>query len=251
MNSFDDLLPEERVPQHEELITLLQRAYRKPVPLLPMKEAQVIERVREQLMQSGFEDSTTEDIPVPQRGVLDSTPHKSVSPVGILRRDKRRLRLIALLAATLIIAALLVTPLLLLRSSLTGGTDGFGLPTLTLSSNTAKVNDTVTLTLAHFSHAATVALTHDVQEPISIDGHSTITTDANGTASVPFVIDSSWGPGFHLIVAEDVATRNPASATLYTGHGPTPPPHLLMDTTPIDMGADMVGANSIRTFTLA
>src|SRR3989454_1839182 len=99
--------------------------------------------------------------------------------------------------------------------------------------------------------SATVALTHDVQEPISINGHSTITTDANGTASVPFVIDSSWGPGFHLIVAEDVATRNTASATLYTGHGPTPPPHLLMDTTPIDMGADMVGANSIRTFTLA
>src|SRR2546426_7260707 len=55
--------------------------------------------------------------------------------------------------------------------------------------------------------SATVALTHDVQEPISINGHSTITTDAQGSASVPFVIDSSWGPGFHLIVAEDVATR--------------------------------------------
>jgi hypothetical protein len=251
MKRFDDLLPEERVPQHEELITLLQRAYRQPVPLLPIKEAQLIERVRERLMQSGFEDVTTEDIPVPQRGVLDSTPLKSVSPVGILRRDKRRLRLIALLAATLVIAALLVTPLLLLRSSLTGGTDRFGLPTLTLSRNTAKINDTVTLTLAHFSRLAKVALTHDVQEPISIDGHTTITTDANGTASVPLVIDASWGPGFHLIVAEDVATRNTASATLYTGHGPTPPPHLLIDTTPIDLGANVVGANSIRTFTLA
>ncbi|HEX9133410.1 MAG TPA: hypothetical protein VF844_14055, partial [Ktedonobacteraceae bacterium] len=251
MKPFEDMLPEEKEPQHEELITILQRAYRKPVPQLPMKEAQVIERVRERLMQAELEDSPNEDILIRQRGVLDSTPHKSVSPIGILRCDKRRLRYFMLLAAALVMTALLVTPFLLLRSSSIGGTDRLGLPTLTLSTNAAKVNDTVTLTLEHFSPSASVALTHDVQESVLINGHATIATDAKGTASVPVVIDTNWGPGFHLIVAEDVATRNTASATLQiTGQGPTPPPHLLIDTTPIAMGADVVGANTTHAFNL-
>jgi hypothetical protein len=249
MNRFDDLLPEEIEPQHEELISLLKRAYRKSVPLLPMKEAQIIERVREQLMQSGFEDVTTEDIPVPQRGVLDSTPHKSVSPVGILRRDTRRLRLIALLAATLVIAALLVTPLLLLRHASMGETGE--LPTLTLSSHAALVGDSVTFTLKHVTPSTSVVLTHDIQEPILINGSSSITTDKQGMATFSVFIDKNWRPGLHQIVAEDVVTHNTAIANLQiTGQSPAPPPHLLVDSSSIHMGADGVNANTIRLFNL-
>ncbi len=249
MKPFEDMLPEEKEPQHEELITILQRAYRKPVPLLPIKEAQVIERVRERLMQAELEDSTTEDIFVPQRGVLDSTPHKSVSPIRILRRDKRRLHLIALLAAALLVAVLLVAPLLLLRHASMGGTGR--LPTLTLSSHAAWVGDSVTFTLKHVTPSTSVALTHDIQEPILINGSSFITTDKQGTAIFSVVIDKSWRPGSHQIVAEDVVTRNTAIADLQiTGQDPTPPPHLLVDSISIHMGADVVGANTIRPFNL-
>ena len=62
----------------------------------------------------------------------------------------------------------------------------------------------------------------------------------------PLVIDPTWGPGFHLIVAEDVKSRSTASANLQIiNEGPTPPAHLLVDTTPLSMGADFVGTNTI------
>jgi hypothetical protein len=254
MNNFNDLLPEEKDPQYEELIALLKRAYSKPVSLSSTKEARVLERVRERLMQRELEDSLNEDMPVSPLGVLDSTPLRTVSPSRVRPRNRRRLRLIALLAAVISIV-LLGTNLLLLRSlpPLTGSSSGklIGPPTLTLSSNASKVGGTVTVNLKHFAPSTPVALTHDIQEAIQIDGSATITTDAQGTAAVPVVIDTSWGTGFHLVVAEDVATRYTASATLQITEGPTPPPHLILDTSPIHMGADVVGANTIRMLTLA
>ena len=47
MNRFDDLLPEEKVPEHEELITLLEHAYSVPISLSSTEEDKVIERVRD------------------------------------------------------------------------------------------------------------------------------------------------------------------------------------------------------------
>ncbi len=127
-----------------------------------------------------------------------------------------------------------------------------GFPTLTLSINAASPGNTVNLMIKHFSPSTRVVLTHDIQEPILINGSSSITTDAQGSATSPLVIDTTWGPGFHLIVAEDVRSRSTASANLQiTGEGITHPAHLLIDTTPLDMGADIVGTNTIRSFTLA
>ena len=135
MNKFDDLLPEERVPEHEELITLLERAYRVPISLSSTEEDKVIERVRERLLHIGLEDSPQEeDVPESQTGVLDSNPHITVFPTRKPQRNRQRFRFIALLAAALVITALLITPLLLMRFSLysrTGGTKVY--PTLTLS----------------------------------------------------------------------------------------------------------------------
>ncbi len=257
MKRFDDLLPEEREPQHEELITLLQRAYRRPAPVPPTEQEEVITQVRERLVKADHGDSFNGDRPIPQIGVLDSSPHKAVSPPGKPHRDRRRFRLMALLAAAMIIAVLLGTPLILLRHSSTGvsrhsSTGGTGgLPTLTLSPHAARVGDSITFTLKHVTPSASVALTHDIQEPILINGSSFITTNKQGTARFSVVIDKNWGPGFHQIVAEDVVTRNIASANLQiTGQGPTPPPHLLVDSSSIHMGADVVGANTIRSFNL-
>src|SRR6266849_2157793 len=258
MKPFDDMLPEEKEPQHEELITLLQRAYRRPVFVPPAEEEQIINRVRERLMETGTGYSLNEDEPVPQIGVLHSFPHKPVSPAGMPRRDLPLFRLITLLAAALVIAVLLGTPLLLLRPRFSSsghhqpGNKPGSAPALTLSSSVANVGSTVTLTIEHFSDSSHIALSHDIQEPILINGNSSfITTDSKGMATVHLVINKDWGPGFHSIVAEDVATRYIASATLQiTGERPTPLPHLLIDTIPINLGADVVGANTIHPFNL-
>src|SRR5258707_3883824 len=124
-----------------------------------------------------------------------------------------------------------------------------GLPTLTLSTNVAPISTTtIRLSIKNFTPSTSVALTHDIQEPIHLDGGSSIiSVGPAGSANVAVNIDSAWGTGFHLIVAEDLKTRYTASATLLiTGGGPTPPPHLQLDSRPLDLGA-----NTIRAFTLA
>ena len=78
-----------------------------------------------------------------------------------LNEIDRRFRFIALLAAALVIVALLISPLLLLRHLSTGGAGEF--PTLTLSSNTAKVGQKVLFTLNHVTPSTRVVLTHDSQ----------------------------------------------------------------------------------------
>ena len=260
MKPFDDILPEEQEPQHEELITFLQRVYSRPVMVPPAEQAQIIARVRERLVQADQWSSLDGDISLPQIGVLDSSPHQAISPAGKPRRDKRRFRLMALLAAAVIIAVLLGTPLLLSRPWLlstgdynhTNNTQG-GLPTLTLSPNVATIGTTtIRLALKNFTPSTSIALTHDIQEPMAIvGGSSIIRVDPAGSANVAVHIDSDWETGFHLIVAEDLTTRHTASATLLiTGRGPTPPPHLQLATTPLDLGAAVVGANTIRPFKL-
>src|SRR5713101_6812663 len=129
-----------------------------------------------------------------------------------------------------------------------------GLPTLTLSTNVAPISTTtIRLSIKNFTPSTSVALTHDIQEPIHLDGGSSIiSVGPAGSANVAVHIDSDWGTGFHLIVAEDLKTRYTASATLLiTGGGPTPPPHLQLDNRPLDLGAAVVGANTIRPFKLA
>src|SRR5216684_3124752 len=254
------MLPEEQEPLHEELITFLQRAYSRPVMVPPAEQAQIITRVRERLVQTDQWSSLNGDISLPQIGVLDSSPHQAVSPAGKPRRNRRRFRLMALLAAAMIIAVLLGTPLLLSRPWLlsTGGYNHTnnkpgGLPTLTLSQNVTYIGTTIRLSIKNFTPSTSVALTHDIQEPIHLDGGSSIiNVGPAGSASVDVTIDSDWGTGFHLIVAEDLKTRYTASATLLiTGGGPTPPPHLQLDNRPLDLGAAVVGANTIRPFKLA
>jgi len=199
----------------------------------------------------GFEDSPREEVPESQTGVLNSNPRITVLPARKPQRDRRRFRLIALLAATLVLAALLITPLLLLRHSSTGGAGGF--PTLTLSSNPAKVGQSVLFTIKHVTPSTRVVLTHDSLVPIQINGNPSIITDSQGSARFSLTIDKNWGSGFHPIVAEDVATHNTASADLQIigqGSTPLPPPHLLIVSSFIHMGADVVGANTIRTLNL-
>jgi len=127
-----------------------------------------------------------------------------------------------------------------------------GPPTLMLSTNVTNVGEDVSLQLAHFAPMTSVALTHDVQETLSTtSASSTLKIDANGHASASFPVTSSWGPGFHLIVAEDVATRDTASAMLQVnGEGPSRPPHLLLSSTSLTLGNAVQGADTIQPLTL-
>ncbi len=127
-----------------------------------------------------------------------------------------------------------------------------GLPTLAISPNRASIGQTVSLHVANFAPLTHVLLTHDIEEAVQTSAASPLLqVDTNGTASVSFQIDGTWGPGFHTIGAEDVITRYTASTTLQiTGAGPTRPSHLLIDNTFLDMGADMQGANTIQSLVL-
>jgi hypothetical protein len=127
-----------------------------------------------------------------------------------------------------------------------------GLPTLIISPNRASIGQTVLLHVANFTPLTHILLTHDIEEAVQTSAASPLLqVDTNGTASVSFQIDGTWGPGFHTIGAEDVTTRYTASTTLQiTGAGPTRPSHLLIDNTFLDMGADMQGANTIQSLVL-
>src|SRR6266480_4190522 len=127
-----------------------------------------------------------------------------------------------------------------------------GPPSLTLSSNVARIGQTVMLHIHHFSSFTHVYLTHDIQESVQLTGGSAlIKIDSNGSADVNMLVDATWTPGYHTIEAEDISTRYTASATLQIiGAGPTRPSHLLIDTTSLDFGADYLGANTIQSLTL-
>src|SRR6266568_818340 len=128
-----------------------------------------------------------------------------------------------------------------------------GTPILTLSPNQASVGQTVILHINHFSSSTQVSLTRDIQEAVRTStGSSLVKVGPSGAADVSMVVDSSWGPGFHTIVAEDVTTRYTASSTLQIiNAGPTRPSHLLIDKPMLDMGAALQGANTIQFLVLS
>ncbi len=169
-------------------------------------------------------------------------------PISHTNRHSSRMRITFIALAIFALIALSVDGILLIIAfshSHHNNTSG-GPPTLTLSQNSANLGDTVQLLIQHEQPLTQIALTHDIQEPIQVNGStSLIKVDSTGAAKVSLVIDSDWKPGFHLIVAEDVATRYTASASLHVGTSPTPPTHLLIDTSTLNLGAAVIGANTI------
>jgi hypothetical protein len=174
--------------------------------------------------------------------------------VSVIRRYSPRMRLAFIGVVIFALIAISVDGILLLRVALDHSPNkkiGAGPPTLILSSNKAGIGDKVQFTLEHFTPSTSVALTHDIHEPIQVNGNSSlITIGSTGSATAFFSINSDWGPGLHWIYAEDVTTRFTASANLIIGSGLSRPPHLSIDTRPLHLGADVVGANTISMFTL-
>jgi hypothetical protein len=113
MQPFDDMLPEERAPQYEELITLLQQAYHSPMPVVTTKQAQILSRVQARLMETDPGTSLTEDMPLPANGRLGSPPSKPEAQTGTQRPGRQFVRLLNALAAVLVVGLIIASALVL------------------------------------------------------------------------------------------------------------------------------------------
>jgi len=177
------------------------------------------------------------------------------SPLPV-RRSRSTYARIAFIVLSILAAMALIADGLLVSLTFIHPQQGVnptgGSPTLTLSPGVATIGQTVWVHIRHFSPSTHVLLTHDVQEPIQVStGSPLIKVEATGDTDVSFLVDSSWEPGFHMIESEDVTTRYTASATLQIiGSGPTRPSHLIINTTSLNMGADVQGTNTIQSVVL-
>ncbi|HVB26147.1 MAG TPA: hypothetical protein VNG51_29680 [Ktedonobacteraceae bacterium] len=111
MNTFDDMLPEEKSKQYEPLLALLSHAAGKLATLTPEEKAQAIARVQERLLAESTmpqsEDTATQQAEPVQ---LSSQRTRAVSP-----RRQRILHYINTFAAILVIGAIIGAALLLFR----------------------------------------------------------------------------------------------------------------------------------------
>ena len=110
---FDDMIPEEREEQHKQLIALLRRGLHEPVALTSPEQSQIIDRVRERLMQGDDFSSHPVAMPVQQAGQIGAT-----SVVRKSARGGHLPRFVNGLAAVLVVGILVGAALLLFRPAL-------------------------------------------------------------------------------------------------------------------------------------
>ena len=211
-------------------------------PLISRRFPDSVEAARieeEDMQRVAAEDLATFSLP---------TSRKKVSR---LRLAFATLAVLAILALT--IDSILVSVAFLNKRSVPSITSGP--PTLILSSTTVRYGQNVWLRIRHFTSSSEVYITRDVEEAIQLNvsnatvgpTRSMIRVNSHGDADVSMYIENTWDPGFHTIEAEDIQTRYTASTSLHIDDaGPTRPPHLVVDDLTIDLGAEPVGANSIR-----
>src|SRR2546423_15702825 len=77
------------------------------------------------------------------------------------------------------------------------------------------IGSTIQLALKTFTPATSVLWTHDIQEAVQTTSNSAIIPlDSQGNATASIIIDTTWGPGLHLLFAKDILTRYTASTQL-------------------------------------
>ena len=112
MKPFDDSIPEEVELQQQELLALLQRAYRRPVPMTPTEQEQILGRVKERLLnfpEGLAEEDVALEAPTIEEHIL---PGQSSSP-PIIRRGTRVFQVLNSVAAVLVLGAIVGAALLL------------------------------------------------------------------------------------------------------------------------------------------
>lgn len=110
MKPLDDMLPEEREPQHAELIALLLS--HQPTPLTDNEQAEAVARVRTQLLnaQTAWEETLHEDAESAGVDVAAQTPLPFTAKP---RRSRRIVRFINALVAVLVVGAIIGASVLL------------------------------------------------------------------------------------------------------------------------------------------
>src|ERR1700692_1556866 len=105
MKPFDDSIPEEIETQHAALVSMLRRAYPRPVQLTSEEQAQIIERASQRLLLPDQAVSTGEHQAVQPVGAIDSFPlKKPVANSPATRRGRSITRFARMLAAVLVVA---------------------------------------------------------------------------------------------------------------------------------------------------
>jgi hypothetical protein len=113
MKPFDDSIPEEVELQQRELLALLQRAYRRPVPMTPTEQEQILGRVKERLL--NFPEGMAEEdaiVNAPAPPPVGVGVGKGILVVAHSRRT-RVFQLLNRVAAVLVLGAIVGASLLL------------------------------------------------------------------------------------------------------------------------------------------
>jgi hypothetical protein len=124
---------------------------------------------------------------------------------------------------------------------------------LSVTPSNAAIGGIITLHGTTFSPNGRVGLTRDASITlIDTQGMNIIHTDSQGTFSDKAIVDPSWGPGAHIIHAEDAVSHKSASFTVFvTGQGISlRPSHLLFTPNAIDLGSGDQATNTTQIVTL-
>ena len=125
--------------------------------------------------------------------------------------------------------------------------------TLQVTPRNVSLGGSITLHGSNFSPNMQVGLTRDSAIAIvDTSGRSIISADSSGLFTDTVKVAPAWGPGSHIIRAEDAHLHKSASFTvIVTGQGDSPrPPHLLLSTTTLDLGMGDQATNSTVAVTL-
>ena len=124
---------------------------------------------------------------------------------------------------------------------------------LRVTPSNAAIGGIITLHGTAFSPNGRVGLTRDASITI-VDTHgmNIIHTDSQGTFNDTAIVDPSWGPGAHIIHAEDAVLHKSASFTVFvTGQGISlRPSHLLFTPNVINLGSGDQATNTTQIVTL-
>jgi len=124
---------------------------------------------------------------------------------------------------------------------------------LRVTPSNAAIGGIITLHGTEFSPNGRVGLTRDASiTVVDTHGMNIIHADSQGTFSDTAIVDPSWGPGAHIIHAEDAVLHKSASFTVFvTGQGISlRPSHLLFSPNIIDLGTGDQATNTTQVVTL-
>jgi len=125
--------------------------------------------------------------------------------------------------------------------------------TLQVTPATVALGNVIELRGSNFSPHGQIGLTRDSNIPIADTvGNTIIQADSKGSFAETVIVEAEWQAGSHLIRAEDAKLHKTAAFTIaVTGHSPSlRPPHLVLSSSAIDLGAGDQATNSTKTITL-